>query len=99
MFTTIIEWLVFLTVAGIIAYVVGLLAYGIYAVKSEEGIAQVALLMLGMFGPVFFIIAPFIFSGAIPANNNLAILVGVFCWLVAPVGCVLLSTWASERRK
>lgn len=97
MFTTIVEWLVFLTVAGIIAYVVGLLAYGIYAVKSEEGIAQVALLMLGIFGPVFFIIAPFMFSGVIPANNW-AILVGVFCWLVAPVGCVLLSVWASERK-
>lgn len=98
MFTTIIEWLVFLTLAGIIAYTVGLLAYGVYTVMSEDGIADAAILLFGMFAPVFFVVAPFMFSGVIPANNW-GILVGLMCWLVAPAACVLLSVWAYERKK
>lgn len=97
MFTTIINWLVFLTVAGLITYTVGLFAYAIFTVVSEKGTAEAVLFLAGLFGTLFFLLAPFIFDGVIPANNW-GLVISLSCWLVALPATIILSTWAIERK-
>ncbi len=97
MFTSIIEWLVFLTVAALVAYTVGLMAYGMYVLVSEVSTVNAVLVLTGLFGTVFSLFAPFIFSGVIPANNW-GLMVGLSCWFVALPAFVILGAWAIERK-
>lgn len=97
MFTSIIEWLVFLTVVGIIACTVGLMVYAMYVLVSEVSTVNAVLVLTGLFGTVFSLFAPFIFSGVIPANNW-GLMVGLSCWLVALPAFIILGAWAIERK-
>jgi hypothetical protein len=98
MFTTIIEWLVFLTVVGMVAFAVCAIVYAFYAViATAKGTvnATIALVaVLGMFAALF---SPVILDGIIPANNwGIAIILA--CWFVVAPAFMLLSVWAIERR-
>jgi hypothetical protein len=97
MFTSIIEWLVFLTVVGSIAASVGLMVYGVYVVVSDISTVNAVLVLTGLFGTVFSLLAPFIFNGVIPANNW-GLMVGLSCWLVALPAFIILGAWAIERK-
>jgi len=97
MFTTIISWLVFLTIVGGITAAVWAITYAIYTVMSEEDTVTAVLFLGGLFGTVFSLMAPFVFNGVIPANNwGLAI--GITCWFVVMPACAMLSVWAIERK-
>jgi hypothetical protein len=98
MFTSIIEWLVFLTVVGMIAFAVCAIVYAFYAmIATAKGTvnATIALVaVLGMFAAVF---SPVILDGIIPANNwGIAIILA--CWFAIAPAFVLLSVWAIERK-
>jgi hypothetical protein len=98
MFTSIIEWLVFLTVVGVLAFAVCAIAYAFYAViATAKGTvnATIALVaVLGMFAALF---SPVILNGVIPANNwGIAII--MVCWFAVAPAFMLLSVWAIERR-
>ena len=97
MFTTIIEWLVFLVVAGIIAYGVGLVVYAVYMIIAEESPVNAVLSLASMFGVVFFVVAPFVFNGVIPANNW-GMLICFISWLVGVPASIMLGTWTLERK-
>ena len=98
MFTSIIEWLVFLTVVGVLAFAVCAIVYAFYAViATAKGTvnATIALVaVLGMFAALF---SPVILNGVIPANSwGIAII--MVCWFAVAPAFMLLSVWAIERR-
>ena len=97
MFTTIVEWLVFLTVVGIVTTAVVSIASVVYMTMTEESAINATLFLTGFFGTIFFVIAPFIFNGVIPANNW-GMFICFSSWLVAVPACIFLSTLVIERR-
>ncbi len=97
MYSIIVELIAILTVVGIVTAVVWSIVAVIYVTITEESAINATLFLTGLFGTIFFVIAPFIFNGVIPANNW-GMFICFISWLVAVPACILLSTWVIERR-
>ena len=97
MLDTIFNTVMFLIVVGVVALVATVFAALIADTMKYQTKANAFLALFGIFGAIFAVIAPAIFSSVIPVNNWGTALV-VFSWLVAAPGLLLLSVWAYERK-
>ncbi len=62
MYSIIVELIAILTVVGIVTAVVWSIVAVIYVTITEESAINATLFLTGLFGSIFFVIAPFIFN-------------------------------------
>lgn len=97
MLDTIFSTVMFLIVVGVVALVATVFAALIADTMKYHTKATAFLALFGVFGCIFAVIAPAIFSSVIPTNNWGTALIA-FSWLVAAPGLLLLAAWAYERK-
>ena len=96
MFDMIISWFVFIMLASVVAVIAAAFGQIIVDTITYHTKANAFIALFGLFGGVFAIFAPVIFSSVIPTNTWGTLLV-LCCWFIATPVLLFLSFWAYER--
>lgn len=96
MFETIINWFVFIMLAGVVAVIAAAFGQIIVDTIKYQTKANAFLALFGFFGGIFAFAAPAVFNSVIPANNWGFVVVMANYFVVMPA-LLFLALWAWER--